>query len=279
LLDLSIVVGCYNAGNKLEGRLLELSTYLKTLGCTHELIVVEDGSTDDSYACLKNLETAVPELVVLRNERNRGKGLSICRGVDYASGRSIVFTDVDLAYSFANIATTLECLRLGHPIVVGNRRLPESVYTVNNTLVKYIYRRHLLGMAFNLLVRLLFGLDIRDTQSGLKGFDYAAAKRVFPSVRNSGFLFDIEIFIIAKELGLPVQEIAVHVTYEDDESTAAQLGEFFTLLPQLGQIKLRQLRHEYSEVRSGLAGARHLGEKVDKVGTTSPEATESSPLA
>jgi glycosyltransferase involved in cell wall biosynthesis len=279
LLDLSIVVGCYNAGNKLEGRLLELSTYLKTLGCTHELIVVEDGSTDDSYACLKSLATIVPELVVLRNERNRGKGFSICRGVDYASGRAILFTDVDLAYSFENIATALECLRLGHPIVVGNRRLPESIYTVNNTLVKYIYRRHLLGMAFNLLVRLLFGLDIRDTQSGLKGFDNAVAKRVFPGIRNSGFLFDIEIFIIAKELGLPVQEIAVHVTYEDDESTATQLGAFFSLLPQLGQIKQRQLKREYSEERFERLGARHLGESIDKVGTTSPAPTDSSRLA
>ena len=97
---------------------------------------------------------------------------------------------------------------------MGNRRLPESVYVVNNALVKYVYRRHRMGDAFNTLVRLLFGLTTRDTQSGLKGFSRSAAAHIFQQLYTDGFLFDIEIFIRSRTLGIPVTEVPVQLTYE-----------------------------------------------------------------
>jgi glycosyltransferase involved in cell wall biosynthesis len=244
--ELSVVVGCYNAGTQLEQRVGELLSFLDGLGRNYELLVVEDGSVDDSLPILRRLERTVPQLTILRNPRNMGKGFSIRNGVLNSSGKLIIFTDVDMAYAKDNLVAVLDQLEAGAPVVVGNRRLPESRYTVNNTLVKYVHRRHRNGVAFNTLVRFLFGLTARDTQSGLKGFSREAALPIFERLYTDGFLFDVEIFIRCRKLALSVTEIPVHLTYDDNESTVKQLRYFFTLVPELFRIKSLELRGAYS---------------------------------
>jgi hypothetical protein len=145
----------------------------------------------------------------------------------------------------------LERLESGHPLVVGNRRLPESVYVVKNALIRYVYRRHRGGSAFNALVRLLFGLTTRDTQSGLKGFSRYAAGGIFQQVYTDGFLFDIEIFIRSRTLGIPVTEVAVQLTYEDDITTVQQFRYLFTVVPELIHIKMLEMRGAYGPRGSG----------------------------
>ncbi|HXE56438.1 MAG TPA: glycosyltransferase [Gemmatimonadales bacterium] len=243
--QVSVVLGCYNAGPQLRAHLLDLLRFLDRRPGSHEVLVVEDGSRDGSLACLRELELVHPALRVLRNPRNMGKGFSIRNGVLNCRGRWIVVTDVDMVYSTGNLEAVLDRLARGAPIVVGNRRLPESVYTVNNRLVRYVYRRHRLGAAFNALVRLLFDVRTRDTQSGLKGFQRGVAFRIFDRLHADGFLFDVEIFIRARRLGIPIEEIPVHLTYDTDESTVHQFREFFRIVPQLLRIKYLELSHAY----------------------------------
>ncbi len=119
------------------------------------------------------------------------------------------------------------------------------MYVVNNALVKYVYRRHRGGIAFNTLVRLLFGLTTRDTQSGLKGFSRSAAARIFQQLYTDGFLFDIEIFIRSRTLGIPVVEVPVQLTYEDDITTVQQFRYLFTVIPELIHIKMLEMRGAY----------------------------------
>jgi hypothetical protein len=111
--------------------------------------------------------------------------------------------------------------------------------------VKYVYSRHRIGIAFNFLVRKFFGLTTRDTQSGLKGFHRQAAMHIFDKIYTDGFLFDIEIFIRAKRLGIPIEEIPVHLTYTTDDSTVKQLRSFLGILPDLIRIKLSDLSGKY----------------------------------
>jgi glycosyltransferase involved in cell wall biosynthesis len=259
---LSVVVGCYNAALHLEKRLLELVAFLDGTGREYEVLIVEDGSVDDSLPILRRLEASVPSITVLRNPRNMGKGFSIRNGILNSRGRYIIFTDVDMAYSKGNLLAVLEKLESGAPLVVGNRRLPESVYIVNNALVKYVYRRHRGGIAFNTLVRLLFGLTTRDTQSGLKGFSRSAAAGLFQQLYTDGFLFDIEIFIRSRTLGIPVTEVPVQLTYEDDVTTVQQFTQLFTLIPELIHIKMLELRGAYDE--RGLAPAHDTGGSREK---------------
>jgi dolichyl-phosphate beta-glucosyltransferase len=243
---LSVVVGCYNAAPHLEKRIRDLVEFLDTTGREYEVLIVEDGSLDDSLPILRRLEADVPSINVLRNPRNMGKGYSIRNGILNSKGKYIIFTDVDMTYSKRNLLTVLERLEGGDPLVVGNRRLPESVYVVNNALVKYVYRRHRGGIAFNALVRLLFGLSTRDTQSGLKGFSRNAAAQIFQQLYTDGFLFDIEIFIRSRTLGIPVAEVPVQLTYEDDITTVQQFQHLFTVIPELIHIKMLEMRGAYA---------------------------------
>lgn len=249
---LSVVVGCYNGALRLERRLLALVAFLDGIGRDYEILIVEDGSQDDSLPILRRLEADVPAINVLRNPRNMGKGYSIRNGILNSSGKYIIFTDIDMAYARGNLLAVLERLESGAPLVVGNRRLPESVYVVNNALVKYVYRRHRMGVAFNALVRLLFGLRTRDTQSGLKGFSRSAAARIFQQLYTDGFLFDIEIFIRSRTLGIPVAEVPVQLTYEDDITTVQQFRYLFTVIPELLRIKMLEIRGAY-DIREPLA--------------------------
>ena len=203
------MLGCYNAAPHIEKRLLEVVAFLDSMGRDYELLIVEDGSLDDSLPILRRLEADVPTLISPPKSTKHGQGLLHPKRNSELSGKDIIFTDIDMGYAKSNLLTALERLESGEPLIVGKRRLPESVYVVNNALVKYVYRRHRLGVAFNRLVRLLFGLTTRDTQSGLKGFTRSAAARIFQQLYTDGFLFDIEIFIRSRTLGIPVTEVPV----------------------------------------------------------------------
>jgi dolichyl-phosphate beta-glucosyltransferase len=243
---LSLVVGCYNAAVHLEKRLRDLVAFLDGIGRDYEVLIVEDGSVDESLPILRRLEDDVPSINVLRNPRNMGKGYSIRNGMLNSKGKYIIFTDIDMTYAKRNLLAVLERLEQGDTFVVGNRRLPESVYVVNNRLVKYVYRRHRMGNAFNALVRRLFGLTTRDTQSGLKGFSRSAAAKIFQQLYTDGFLFDIEIFIRSRTLGIPVVEVPVQLTYEDDITTVRQFRYLLTVIPELIHIKMLELRGVYA---------------------------------
>ncbi len=245
--DVTIVFGCYNAVRDLRRTIPELCSLLAKRGQSYEIVAVEDGSADATLNVLHELESVHPGVRVLRNPRNMGKGFSIRNGILNSTGRFVVFVDTDMAYSLNNVAAVLDQLSDGAELVVGNRRLPESVYTVNNTLIRYVYRRHKMGASFNLMVRLLYGIGIRDTQSGLKGFQRSVANRVFEQIYNDGFLFDVEIFIRAAALRVNVSEIPVHVTYDTDESTVRNIAVVIQLLPELARIKWRQLTGAYGE--------------------------------
>lgn len=255
---LSVVVGCYNAAFHLEKRLLDLVEFLDGTGREYEVLIVEDGSLDDSLQILRRLEAEVPAINVLRNPRNMGKGFSIRNGILNSRGKYIIFTDIDMAYAKRNLLTVLERLESGEPLVVGNRRLAESVYVVNNALVKYVYRRHRMGSAFNTLVRLLFGLTTRDTQSGLKGFSRSAAARIFQQLYTDGFLFDIEIFIRSRTLGIPVTEVPVQLTFENDITTVQQFRYLLTVIPELIHIKMLEMRGAYAS--RDTSPAQHEGQ-------------------
>jgi len=264
---MSIVVGCYNAARHVEKRLVELVAFLDGIDRPYEILIVEDGSVDDSLPILRRLEASLPAISVLRNPRNMGKGYSIRNGILNSRGRYIIFTDVDMAYSKGNLLAVLERLEGGDPFVVGNRRLPDSIYIVNNALVKYVYRRHRGGIAFNTLVRLLFGLTTRDTQSGLKGFSRSAAARLFQQLYTDGFLFDIEIFIRARALGIPVTEVPVQLTFEDDVTTVQQFRQLLTVLPELMHIKMLEFRGAYGPRAPSRRDQVSEPEKAPSVGT------------
>jgi dolichyl-phosphate beta-glucosyltransferase len=222
--EVSLVIASYNGGCELERTLCRVQRYFGDQPYLHEVLVVNDGSTDTTGACLHALSLHYPELKVLVNRRNMGKGYSIKRGVLEACGRFIFYTDADLAYPIEEIEVFLQPLRrAAHEAVVGSRVHAASRFQLHPRHFRYIHKRHLMSRFFNWLVRRLFGIQALDTQCGFKGFTAEAAKAIFSRIEIRGFTFDVEVLLIAHRLGYRVAELPVIFAYEGEVSTVKVL--------------------------------------------------------
>lgn len=199
---LSVVVPAYNESEQIEATIETLGRELaSTVGDDMEILVVDDGSTDATI----ELATAAGATVVAQPV-NMGKGAAVRAGVLAANGRSVVFTDADLAYPAAMIIPVLEGLEDGWDVVVGSRRHEETT-----TLVRARRVRELGGRAVNWLTHLVLLGHFRDTQCGIKGFRNDIGKAIFDRTTINGFAFDVEVFLIAEQDRYSLTEVPVRV--------------------------------------------------------------------
>lgn len=167
-----------------------------------EVIVVDDGSRDGTA---ERAEAAGADRV-LRQPVNRGKGAAVRAGMLVATGRTVVFTDADLAYPPEQIVQLVEPVESGWDVVVGSRR-----HTGTTTLVRTGRLRELGGRAINLLTRAVLLGNHRDTQCGLKAFRSDVAQLLFSNSHVDGFAFDVEIFLLSERYGLSLREVPVRL--------------------------------------------------------------------
>jgi glycosyltransferase involved in cell wall biosynthesis len=217
----SLVLPAYNPGPVVERAWLAVRDFVRVRPDPWEAIFVLDGCTDGTADRLAGLgdEYPDPRLRVLAHAPNRGKGFAVRRGLIAARGAVRVFTDVDLAYPFDDIARVADELRHGAAVAIASRDHPESVVQVPAHGLGYAYRRRLQGRLFAAVARRLLPIAQRDTQAGLKGMTAAAADRLLPTLRCDGFGFDCELLTACARLGVPVAEVPVRVRYESRAST------------------------------------------------------------
>ena len=219
----SLVIPAYNGVDEILKTLQATQAYFAKQPYIHEVTVINDGSQDHTAATLKALAADYPELVILHNDRNRGKGYSIKRAILEANGHYVFYTDVDLAYPMETLESFLLPLMAGnYDVSVGSRVHEASTFRIHCQHFRYVYRRHLMSRLFNWVVRTSFGLRVMDTQCGFKGFTAEAARAIFSKVGISGFAFDVEVLLIAKRLGYRVAELPVHFAY-DGEATSIKV--------------------------------------------------------
>ena len=190
---LSIVVPAYNEALRIGVSLEKIREYVQTRNFDVELILVDDGSKDETPDILEEVREHFPSLKVLRNEPNRGKGYSVRRGVLEASGDLVLFTDSDLSAPIEEANGALESEHAD--AAVGSRALERRLIGVRQPM-----HREFAGRIFNLLVRGFTGLRIRDTQCGMKLFRRSTTRRAFELQRVSGFGFDPELLFIIQRL-------------------------------------------------------------------------------
>jgi dolichyl-phosphate beta-glucosyltransferase len=220
----SLVIPSYNGDDKILETLQTTQAYFAKQPYVHEVIVIDDGSQDYTAATLEVLAAGYPELAILHNGHNRGKGHSIKRAVLEANGHYVFYTDVDLAYPIETLDSFLPPLMAGnYDVSVGSRIHEASTFRIHCQHFRYVYRRHLISRLFNWVVRTSFGLRVMDTQCGFKGFTARAAKAIFSRVGSSGFAFDVEVLLIAKWLGYRVAELPVNFTYKGEVSSVKAL--------------------------------------------------------
>jgi dolichyl-phosphate beta-glucosyltransferase len=244
-VHLTLVVPCYNGADRLPASLRQLSEFIAAQPYAAELVVVDDCSDEPAARVLREYAAAHPCMILLRNERNSGKGASVARGMLAGRGRYRVFLDADLAYPPDQVNRILVDLSSGADVAIACRVLPDSRYVMSPTFFHYLYTRHVQSRVFNAMVRALLLPGVLDSQAGLKGFTARAAQTVFSRLSIPGFGFDVEALFIAKTHGLTIRQTAVHFRYDDEPTTVRLVQSAATMAGDLLQVRLNGWRRKY----------------------------------
>ncbi len=241
---LSVVIPAFNEQTRLPPTLLAISAHLRAQRRAHEIIVVDDGSSDATVARAKALARRVPGLKVLCQPRNLGKGAAVRAGVLAAKGVRVLFSDADLSTPIAELES-LDCaLDQGADVAIGSRALDRSRIAKHQP-----FYRELGGRAFNLAVRLLTVHGFHDTQCGFKLFTRSAGQAVFALQRIPGFGFDVEVLYLAQKLSLKIKEVAVRWENSPDSKVRPirdGLGTFLDLV----KIRLQDWGGAYKSLKT-----------------------------
>lgn len=202
---LSLVIPAYNEEKRIPETLRLIEGYLRRKEMVYEIIVVDDGSRDNTAAVVGDFMRGRENMSLLRNGVNRGKGYSVKRGVLQAQGRYVLFSDADLATPIEEFEKLFGWIEAGYDIAIGSRRMRES-----NVLVPATLHRKLVGrLGFLMIWFIVLRYDIVDTQCGFKCFKQAAARQIFSRQRLEGGMFDVEVIHIALKNHFRIKEVPV----------------------------------------------------------------------
>jgi len=199
--ELSVVMPAYNEAEKIENSLEKVDYFVQKTGFKYEVIVVDDGSLDDTPKRTINYANRNGHVRMVRFAKNSGKGYAIRTGFLHARSDRIVFMDGDLDVDPDQIFSFVNALEHAD-IVISSKWHPKSIVEISAM-------RRFLSHGFNILVRLLTGVDFRDTQTGLKAVRREQFERVFSKLMVKRFAFDVELLVLAKVFGLTVMELPV----------------------------------------------------------------------
>jgi len=201
--ELSVILPAYNEGHVIEATLDRVDSAVRQTGLRYEIMVVDDGSVDDTKRKVANYANNNGHVKVVGYKKNRGKGHAIKTGFQCAKGDSVIFIDSDLDIDPQLILRYFAALIQGD-VVIGSKWHPQS--SVEIPLV-----RRLLSHAFNILVRLLTGVRLRDTQTGLKAVRKNSLEKIFSRLTVKRYAYDAELLAVANLYGLRVVEMPVDV--------------------------------------------------------------------
>lgn len=203
---LSVIIPLYNKESAIEQYLDALERTLRSLGEPYEVVLVNDGSTDSSFERVRRRRSS--SLRIVEYGRNEGKGFALWYGFYQSRGDRVAFLDADLDLHPRQMTPFLERLARGDAdVVIGSKRMPGAK-------VSYPPLRRFVSLGYQLLVRLLFGLNVRDTQVGLKVFRRPVLDDVLRRVAVKRFAFDLELLVVCHRRGYRIAELPVELTYQ-----------------------------------------------------------------
>lgn len=212
-MHISIIIPVYNEANIIQDNLKKICNFFED-SFQYEIIIVDDCSSDNSLAKIKSM--SLGNLKIFSNDKNKGKGYSIIRGIENSKGDIILTTDADLSADIDEFNKLLLFIKKGYSIVIGSRSKKNSKINI-----KQNFNRIFLGKAFNLLVRLILGLNYKDTQCGFKLYKSNKLKSIIKLCKIDRFCSDVEILYLAKLKKISVIEEGI--IWNDNENTSVKL--------------------------------------------------------
>jgi dolichyl-phosphate beta-glucosyltransferase len=227
---LSVVIPAYNEAHRITKTLLSVSEFLQKQSFDYEILVVNDGSKDETAKVVLELEPRIKNLKLINNQTNHGKGWVVKQGMLEATGDVRLFMDADNSTTVDQVMPMLPYFDQGDDIVLGSRRIKGSVIAVRQP-----WFRDFLGGAFRLIVHIFVPLGVTDSQCGFKAFSAKAARAIFPKQAIFRWAFDVEILAIAKKLKFKFVEVPVK--WVDDSESHVKFSGMVNMLLEVIQVR------------------------------------------
>lgn len=209
---LSLVIPSYNEGKHIYDNLITIAGVLDKSGIDYELVPVNDGSSDNTADEIRRASSVVSRIRPVSYDANRGKGGAIKEGVIQSSGDVIGFLDADLDLSPDHVPAFLsEMEKTGCDVVIGSKMHKDSE-------LEYPVARKIFSHCYYILLKILFGLKTKDTQTGVKLYRGELIKSIVPIMTVKGYAFDIEMLALSVRRGAVIREMPVRVNYTRDQS-------------------------------------------------------------
>lgn len=240
-LQYSFIVPAYNESERLAISLPKIVDYVHQQQLPGEIIVVNDGSSDNTADVVQRFAKLYPEVRLLENPGNRGKGYSVRNGMLHAHGDVMLFTDADLSSPITEAGKLFAAIQQGADVAIGSRWLQSELQTERQP-----WHRQLYGRLFNLALRLVLGLRYRDTQCGFKAFARTAAQTVFTRQRIERWGFDPELLFLANKFKLRTAEVPVQWAH-DHRSKISPLRDGLKMGVEVLNVRWNDMRGLYQE--------------------------------
>jgi glycosyltransferase involved in cell wall biosynthesis len=205
---ISVIMPAHNEGPRIFDNIRETVETFRNFECDYEIIVVDDGSQDNTFSEIERAASVFENVKCAQNKENYGKGRALKKGFRYAKGGLVVFLDSDMDLHPAQLQTFIDIMRLDEAdVVIGSKRHP-------NSKLDYPWHRRVVSAVYFFFVKIIFGLPLNDTQTGLKLFRREVLERVFPKMLVKKFAYDLELLVLAHRFGYKIVEAPVIIKWQ-----------------------------------------------------------------
>jgi glycosyltransferase involved in cell wall biosynthesis len=240
----SIVIPAYNESDRIQASLEKIVAFLAKQRWTAEVLVVNDGSRDNTADVVRQFASRYRYIRLIENPGNRGKGYSVRNGMLQATGDFVLFSDADLSAPITEAPKLFREIERGADVAFGSRWLIAKMQTERQSIL-----RQIAGRMYNILMRVVLGLRYKDTQCGFKAFNRKAVETIFTRQHIERWGFDVELLFLAQKFGLKVVEVPVEWAH-DDRSKINPLLDGIKMFGEMLSIRWNSIAGRYSTPRA-----------------------------